>query len=125
MIGGAELAVRLNSGIVEVELTRRVAEDFKSQGEIDLGNIIEGNDFRQPWRALAMPAAGPANRMHNRNVGAVTTDQSGGQLARFAQQIMLRLDGCRFLQPPVQMNFRLDHAGRGIDPFAATLDDGG
>ena len=74
---------------------------------------------------LAMPASRPADRVNNRDVGAVAADQLGGQLARLLEHVVFFRRGRRLIQPPVQMQLRLDLAGFGVRPFAARRNDNG
>ena len=72
-----------------------------------------------------MPTPRPADRVNNRDIGAVATDQLCSQSTCLAKQVMLRLCGGRLTQPPVQMQLRLNLPSFGVDPFAARRNDNG
>jgi hypothetical protein len=70
-----------------------------------------------------MPAARPAQWVHEGHRGLIGTDELGCQGASLIKPRMIRRTACRLDETPVQMQFGLELVRFGIEPCAAAGND--
>ena len=88
-------------------------------GRLDLDVGPEVDDPSQPRLVLAVPAAGPPQRVHERDGRRVGADEGAGQRAGMLQHCMLGAGAGGLAAAPVKMQLVLDLARLGVGPLAA------
>jgi hypothetical protein len=106
------------------------SEDRFGKGcrQVDLGArvdavIVYNTGKARPVGVFPVPTAGPPQRVHDRDRGAVAACNSRNKLLRLAQPGMFGSRAGRYSSAPVGMQLRLGVSGCRIDPFASRPDD--